>query len=90
MIETDVKYRVKVDAFIHGTINGFIWSTSDEVQRFLEDEEIFSTSVHTSKLYIQNWDKNLKRNPKYESCREYIQVKWFSIYDDIINIMTKR
>lgn len=90
LIETDVNYRVKVDAFIHGTVNDFIWTTADEVQAFLEKEEIESTSVHTGKLYIQTWDKNLVRNTKYEHCRNYIQVKWFSMYDDMINIMARR
>lgn len=90
LIETDIKYRVKADAFIHGTVNDFVWASAEEVQTFLENEKIESTSVHTGKLYIQCWDKNINRNLKYEKCREYIQVKWFSMYDDIINIMTKR
>lgn len=90
LIETDINYRVRVDAFIHGTVNDFIWVTREEVQNFLENEEIESTSIHTGKLYIQTWDKNLVRNTKYEHCREYIQVKWFSMYDDMINIMTRR
>lgn len=90
LIETDIKYKVKVDAFIHGEIEDFIWATSEEVQQFLENEEIESTSVHSSKLYIQSWNKNIKRNEKYEHCREYIQVKWFSMYDDMIAIMARR
>lgn len=90
LIETDIKYRVKVDAFIHGEPNDFIWVTASEVEEYLEQKEIKSTSVHSGKLYIQTWDKNLIRNPKYENRREYIQVKWFSMYDDMIEIMSKR
>ena len=90
LIETDINYRVKVDAIIHGTPNDFIWSTSDEVKRYLENEDIISTSLHTGKLYIQSWDKNIVRNTKYEHCRNYIQVKWFSMYDDLITIMSRR
>lgn len=90
LIETDINYRVKVDAIIHGTPNDFIWSTSDEMKRYLENEDIISTSLHTGKLYIQSWDKNIVRNTKYEHCRDYIQVKWFSMYDDLINIMYRR
>ena len=90
LIETDINYRVKVDAIIHGTPNDFIWVTSDEVKNYLENEDIISTSLHTGKLYIQSWDKNIVRNTKYEHCRDYIQVKWFSMYDDLINIMSRR
>ena len=46
--------------------------------------------IGISSLFIQNWDKNLKRNEKYEYCREYIQVKWYSLFDDFIGIMNER
>lgn len=90
LIETDIKYQVLPAVFIHGEINDFVWATAEEVQEFLKSEKISSTSAHTGKLYIQCWDKNLKYNEKYEYCRNYIQVKWFSLYDDIISIMSKR
>ena len=90
LIETDVKYQVKPAIFIHGEVNDFIWVTAEEIEKYLENEEVESTSVHSGKLYIQCWDKNLNRNEKYEYCRNYIQVKWFSMYDDMISIMSKR
>jgi hypothetical protein len=90
LIETDIKYLVQPNIFIHGEINDFIWATAEEIQNYLEKEDIYSTSVHSGKLYIQCWDKNLNRNEKYEYCRNYIQVKWFSMYDNMIEIMSKR
>ena len=90
LIETDIKYKVPPTVFIHGEINDFIWASAEEIQEFLENEEIESTSVHSGKLYVQSWNKNIKRNEKYEYCRNYIQVKWFSMYDDMIAIMSKR
>lgn len=90
LIETDIKYRVKPEVFIHGEVNDFIWASSDEVKSFLEKEKIETTSLHCGKLYIQSWNKNIKRNEKYEYCRNYIQVKWYSLYDDIILMMTRR
>ena len=90
LIQTDINYKVSVDAFIHGTPNDFLWVSSEEVMKFLEEKHIDSNSLHVSNLFIQSWNKNLIRNNKYEHCREYIQVKWFSMYDDIINIMNNR
>lgn len=90
LIDTYINYTVKADLFIHGTINDFIWVTADEVQSFLENNINLSKSVHCSNLYIQNWNKNISRNNKYEHCREYIQVKWFGMYDDMIAIMANR
>ena len=90
LIEADAKYQVPPSIFIHGEANDFIWATREEVEEYLEKENIDSTSVHAGKLYIQCWNKNLKRNEKYEFCRDFIQVKWFSMYDDMISIMAKR
>lgn len=90
LIDTYVDYKVKADLFIHGTLNDFVWATASEIQSYLETIKYDSNSVHSSKLFIQNWNKNLQRNNKYEHCRNYIQVKWYSIYDDIISIMANR
>ena len=90
LIKTDINYKVNVNAFIYGYVNDFLWATTDEVVECLLEKDIYSTGVHISSLFIQNWDKNIKQNEKYEYCREYIQVKWYSLFDDFIYIMNKR
>ena len=50
----------------------------------------YSSAVHFGPLTVQPLDRCLNRNKKYEYCREYIQVKWFSMYDDIVSIMAKK
>lgn len=85
-----MNYKINVDAFIEGTVNDFIWATTDEVINYLARVNKDSSGVHISNLYIQNWNKNIKRNPKYEHCRNYIQIKWYSIFDDLIQIMCVR
>ena len=92
LIIADIKYTVPVDAFIHGEYEDFIWATTDEVLEHLmnKDLNLKENGLSVSNLYIQSWNKNIKRNPKYEYCRHYFQVKWYNIYDDIIEIMNKR
>ncbi|MBQ2639857.1 MAG: hypothetical protein IJF92_03745 [Bacilli bacterium] len=91
LICADVNYKVKVDAFIYGTVYDFMWCTKEEaINYLLVNSDFDSTGVHTSKLFIQLWNKNINHNPKYEWCREYIQVKWYSLFDDIIQIMCLR
>lgn len=91
LICADINYKVKVDAFLCGTLNDFFWMTKDEAIKYLlENANFESTGVHVSKLFIQQWDKNINYNPKYEYCRQYIQVKWYSLFDDIIKIMCNR
>ena len=90
LFKSDVNYKVNVDVIVHGSINDFIWATKDEIIEHLMIKEIESSGVHVSSLNIQNWDKKQKKNPKYDYCRNYIQVKWFNLFDDIIQIMCKR
>lgn len=91
LICADVNYKVKVDAFICGTLYDFLWITKNEAIQFLLQNSSFASSgVHASKLFIQQWNKNINYNPRYEHCREYIQVKWYSLFDDIITIMCNR
>lgn len=90
LIETDINYKVKVDMFIVGYINDFFWITKHEVLEYLQKVDHESEGVHVSKLFIQNWNKNLKRNPKYEYCRSYIQVKWYSLLEDLMQILIMR
>jgi len=90
LIKADVNYRVDVNKFIFGYLNDFLWATKDEILNHLIKTNIKSDSVHINNLFIQSWNKNLKYNPRYEYCRNYIQVKWYSIFDDMINILVKR
>jgi len=90
LIKTDINYKVNVDLFINGSVNDFIWATTEEVVNYLSNNDYDSMGVHISSLFLQNWNKNLKYNPKYEYCRNYIQVKWYSMFDDIIEIMCNR
>lgn len=91
LICTDVHYTVTVDVFICGTVYDFLWITKEEALSYLSSNANFESSgVHVSKLFIQEWAKNINHNPKYEYCREYIQVKWYSLFDDILMIMANR
>lgn len=90
LIKSDINYKIKVDVIVYGTINDFIWATKEEIISYLINKKNESSAVHVSSLNIQNWDRNLKKNPKYEYCRNYIQVKWFNLFDDIIQIMCIR
>jgi len=90
LIKTNINYKINVELFIIGTISDFVWATKEEVINYLINNNITSTGVHISSLFIQNWNKNLNYNPKYEYCRNYIQVKWYSMFDDIIKIMCIR
>lgn len=54
------------------------------MRKHLKDEV---TSLHISLLTLQPMTRNLNYNPKYEVCRSFVQVKWYNISDNIIEVM---
>lgn len=82
--------EIQVDAIIYGKVDDFLWATRKEIFNYLIKKNLKSSSVHVSNLYIQLWNKNLKYNKKYEHCRNYVQVKWYGLFDDMIEILSIR
>lgn len=78
----------EINAIIYGVLDDFIWITRDEVKYILKkNRNIYSTAIHFSGLTVQPLARNLNYNPKYEKDRNKIQVKWYNISDDIIEVM---
>lgn len=83
--------KYEVNAIIYGVVEDFIWITKKEIysiiQKHLSDS---SPSLHISCLNLQPMSRNLNYNPKYEFCRNQVQVKWYNLADQIIEIMMVR
>lgn len=80
-----------VDAIIYGVVNDFMWITREEIVKIiLEKRNITSSAVHFGPLFVQPLARCLNYNPTYEYGRYCIQIKWYNISDDIIEIMTSR
>ncbi|HIR59288.1 MAG TPA: hypothetical protein IAB38_04485 [Candidatus Onthousia excrementipullorum] len=82
------KSEYEVDAIIYGVVEDFIFITKEEVyyimRKHLKDD---ISSLHVSLLTLQPMARNLNYNPKYEACRNQVQVKWYNISDNIIEVM---
>lgn len=82
------KSSYEVDAIIYGVVEDFIWITKEEIyyimRKHLKDD---ISSLHISLLTLQPMSRNLNYNPKYEVCRNQVQVKWYNISDNIIETM---
>lgn len=85
----------RVNGIIHGTPNDFLWINRNDIYKIIKDSiNRESSTVHIGCLYIQPLNRCINENKKYEWCRDYVQVKWYSLFDDIIkckndNIMNK-
>ena len=82
------KAEYEVDAIIYGVVEDFLWITKEEIyfmmRKHLKDE---IASLHISLLTLQPMARNLNFNPKYEFGRNQVQVKWYSLADNIIEVM---
>lgn len=77
--------RYPVDAIIYGTPDNFMWLTRREIIECLSNTVISESSgVHFGTLFCQPQNRCLNRNSKYEFTRYNIQIKWYSLFDDIM------
>lgn len=74
-----------IDAIMYGSYDDFIYITKDEIiEIILNKINIYSTGVHFSTLSCQPMNRCLNYNPKYEKNRFCVQIKWYNLFDDII------
>lgn len=77
------KYRVS--GIISGIPNDFVWINSKDIINSIKNNiNKESSTVHISSLYIQPMNRCINGNKKYEWCKDFVQVKWYSLFDDII------
>jgi len=82
------KSEYEVNAIIYGVVDDFIWITNQEIKYIIKKHlSDFSPSLHISCLSIQPMARNLNHNPKYEFGRNHIQIKWYNLADQIIEVM---
>lgn len=82
------KFCDSVDVIIYGTIDDFLWITKDEIYKLiLAKKDEYSTGVHFGPLFCQPWTRNLQFKQSDEYKRHYVQIKWYSLADDIIKVM---
>lgn len=80
-----------IDAIIYGEVNDFIWILKDNIRKIiLSKTNIYSTSVHFGPIICQPKNRCLNNNTKYEKERFCIQLKWYSLNDDIIEFRNNK
>lgn len=73
-----------IDALIYGECNDFLWFTREDIYKvILAQSNYQSSAVHFGPLVVQPKARCLNYNPKYENDRFCVQIKWYSLVDDI-------
>lgn len=74
-----------IAALIYGEVNDFIFITKDDiVNTIVRKKDLYSSTVHFGPLTVQPKNRCLNYNPIYEKDRFCVQIKWYSVFDDII------
>ena len=80
-----------VDGIIFGIPNDFLWINKKEIKEIIKlSMSRKANGIHMGCLFIQPLNRCLNGNEKYIWCRDYIQVKWYSLFDDIIDYKNKK
>jgi len=79
-----------IDAIIYGEVDDFIWATKDEIENIMiSQKDVYSSAVHFSLMTCQPKNRCLNYNPLYEKDRYCVQIKWYNIFDNIIEYKAK-
>lgn len=84
-----------IDAIIYGSCDDFVFITRNEIKEIIYNKmNDYSTGVHFSTLSCQPMNRCLNYNPKYEKNRFCVQIKWYNLFDDILeyknNLLIKK
>jgi len=80
-----------IDAILYGTVNDFLCIKSDDIEKIIMKQiDMYSTGVHFGPLYCQPMTRCLNHNEAYERKRFCVQIKWYTIFKDIINNMNEK
>ena len=78
-----------IDLIIHGTVDDFLWIKKEDIYKIiLGSSKEYRTGIHFGSLLCQPLARNLNYNPKHEKCRYCVQIKWYSLFDDIVRILS--
>lgn len=79
---------VPIDGLIYGVVDDFLYISRRNILKILlKHADNYHNGVSFSDLFCQAKAKNLNNNPKYEKDRFCIQIKWFNIFDCILENM---
>ena len=80
-----------MSGILYGTPDDFFWINKFDVINIIKDSiRKESSSVHIGSLFIQPMNRCINNNKKYLWCRDYVQIKWYSLFDDIIEYKNKK
>lgn len=80
-----------IDAIIYGEVDDFLWILKKDIRKVIMSKRTeYSTAVHFGPITCQPLARNLSYNPGLEKRRFCVQLKWYNLFDDIIENMNNK
>lgn len=77
-----------IDAIVYGKYDDFLWLKKEDIYKvIMKKKNIKSTAICFGRLTVQPKTRCLNYNQKYEKDRFCVQIKWYSLFDDIIEFL---
>lgn len=74
-----------INGIIYGTPQDFFWISKKDIMNIIADSiGIQSKGIHFGCLFVQPLNRCINNNELYINRRNFIQIKWYSMFDDII------
>lgn len=81
----------KVDILLYGTPDDFFFITKGEIYKYILSKiNVESSAIHFSCLTFQPMSRVLDYNESMEYMRHWIQIKWYNLGDNIIELMNQK
>ena len=81
----------KIDLLVYGTPEDFFFITPQEIYTYIKSKiNTYSSAIHFSCLTFQPLSRVLNYNEKLEYMRDWIQIKWYNLEDNIFEILNNR
>ena len=91
IIKGTQKHLNSIDVLVYGTYDNFLFITPNEIYNYIISKINYeSSSIHFSNLTFQPQARVLDYDPKKEYMRHWIQIKWYNLEDNIIEILNMR
>lgn len=78
--------NICVDVIYHGNIESGLWASCEEIINYVNNNNFDLNAVHFGPLTYQVWGRNEKWTAVHPDRRYIMQVKWGSIYKDLVEI----
>ena len=84
-------YHDHVDALIVGKVDDFLVLYEKDIFNIIKSNFGYHcSSPHFGPLVCQPLNRCINRNSKYEYARYYVQIKWYSLFDNMIEFMNEK